>query len=54
MWLGTMDGIMDPSATLLDANSTPFGFVQKTVLRQVFRNVGRQDHMTGGVGSVQT
>lgn len=40
-----MDGIVHPAPTLLNSDRTPFVFVQESVLRNVLRNIGRENHM---------
>lgn len=40
-----MDGIVHPAPTLLNSNRTPFVFVQESVLGNVLRNIGRENHM---------
>lgn len=44
-----MNGIMNPTATLLDADSTPFIFMQEAVLRQMFGNIRWKDDMTAAL-----
>lgn len=41
-----MNSIMDPPAALLNSNRTPFVLIKKSVLRQMFRNVRRKNHMS--------
>lgn len=45
--LGTMDGVVNPAATLLDADGAPLVLAEQAVLREVFRDVLRENYVSG-------
>lgn len=45
--LGTVDGVVDPTAALLDADSAPLVFTEQAVLGEVLCDVLREDDVSG-------
>jgi hypothetical protein len=49
VWLGSMNGVVHPTARLRDAKRAPLGFAHQCVLRNLFGNLWRQYHMSAQV-----
>lgn len=49
--LWAVNGVVDPAAALLDADSAPLLLAQQAVLRDVLGDVLGQNHMAAGVAS---
>jgi hypothetical protein len=53
VWLGAMNGIVNPPTTLLHPNSTPFVLRKKTILGKEFGHFRRKNNVPVLIGIVE-